>query len=229
MNFYKLLTAILIFAFCASLQAETATVTFLVGKAEYRDSGTSPWNVLSLNSTVSATGEIKTFSDTELELTWNEFDNVSEIGSSENVQVSKLLKDYEETTSWDDKALKRLNKLVRKKSSNRIKAVAGIRRTEVEATGNKDFYWMEEEEVDFDAAYQDFLDGNLEKAAEQFEKLLHQNPISENAEFARVYAGVTYAKLKKSKEAKEHFTIFLRDFPESTFKSYVEEGLQSIK
>lgn len=204
-------------------QGTKGKVSFLLGKATYQVEGTKKWNSIKLDDKVFQNWIVKTSSDAELEISW-ENGTTSEISSDETIALKSLLKDIKVETSWFDRMKSKLQILFAKSSNSKVKDVAGIRQSEVNISKKDSLYWEALPKTDFNEAYALYINNEWKKAATLFEEVIEQNPLNKNAEISRSCLIIIYSEQGDKIKATEHLSHFISDFPESDLKSLVEEA-----
>ncbi len=204
-------------------QTNVGKVSFLIGQAQFAIEGTNNWDALKMSSKIASNHVLKLIDDTEIEITWDNGET-TELGGPKTVKVAELLKGLKVQTGWLDRVKKKVGILLTENENSNVRGVAGVRRTEVNIEEKDSLYWQPMQESNFNDGYAAFKDNNFERAAEIFEKVVLQNPLSKQAEISRACLVTIYTELKDKNKADSHLEAFLKDFPDSDLLSIMKES-----
>lgn len=210
-------------------QNKVGKVSYLIGSAEYKNESVNKWDELKLNSNIFNNWEIKTLTESTLEITWDNGE-VTEIKPNKKIKIKDLMKNLKVESSWTDRMKNKLKLLVNSSDEDKkVQGVAGVRRTEVTVESKDSLYWATKTEANFKDAYGAFLNNELSKAAELFEEVINSNPLDKNSEMSRSFLIYIYAQLNKYDKAREHLVLFKRDFPNSEVTTLIIEAQNILK
>lgn len=210
-------------------QNKVGKVSYLIGSAEYKNESVNKWEELKLNSNIFNNWEIKTLTESTLEITW-ENGEVTEIKPNKKIKIKDLMKNLKVESSWSDRMKNKLKLLVNSSDEDKkVQGVAGVRRTEVTVENKDSLYWASKTEANFKDAYGAFLNNELSKSAELFEEVINSNPLDKNSEISRSFLIYIYTQLNKNDKAREHLVLFKRDFPNSELNTLIIEAQNIIK
>ncbi len=216
--------------FCSSIvilhgQTVVGKVSFFAGEIQVTAEGSNSWEKVKMNTKIASNHVIKLLDDAELEIVWNNGET-SELSGPKSVKVTDLLKTVKVQTGLLDRVKKKVGILLTDNESANVRGVAGVRRSEVNIEDKDTLYWQPLNEVNFNDGYAAFKDNNFEKATQIFEEVVKQNPLNRQAEISRACLVTIYTEQKNTEKAKEHYTAFIKDFPNSELLPALQETMK---
>ncbi len=203
-------------------QTAIGTVSFLLGESEYALDGSTDWKKLKIDDKIQSDWILKTASESELEITWDNGET-SSIGANTTIKVLELIKDLKVETEWLDRVKNKLSLLLSSTDDNKVQGVAGVRREAAKEVEQDSIYWMQLKEADFNEGYEAFRNNDFEKSIKIFEEVVKQSPLSKRAEIARACLITMYKEKGDEKLALKHLNSFMKDFPESDMTELLKE------
>ncbi len=206
-----ILTAIVLFLFADSV----GKIRFMVGEVQYKASPNLTYKKATLNMEVQTEGYIKTGLDSKAEILWTN-GNVSIINANTEVKISKLQAEASANPNYRNKLWDRMSTLRVQSSKSQANNVAGIRREEMEVLPESQLYWYIEPKYKLEDAFTYFDSKDYLQAAELFEKIIEQEPLSKDAELSHTCLIIIYDQLSDSINLKKHIKQLKEDFPDSS-------------
>ena len=206
-----ILTAIVLFLFADSV----GKIRFMVGEIQYKASPNLTYKKATLNMEVHSEGFIKTGPDSKAEIQWAN-GNVSIINANTEIRISKLQAEASSNPNYRNKLWDRMNTSRVQSNKNQANNVAGIRREEVEVFPESQLYWYSEPKYKLEEAFTYFDAKDYQQAAELFEKIIEQAPLSKDAELSHTCLIIIYDQFGDSIKLKQHIKQLKEDFPDSS-------------
>ncbi len=203
-------------------QTAIGAVSFLLGDSEYSTDGSANWKKLKMDDKIHSDWTIKTGTDSELEIIWDNGET-SSVGANSTIKVLDLIKDLKVETEWLDRVKNKLALLLSSTDDQKIQGVAGVRREEASVEKKDSIYWMELKEADFNEGYEAFRNNDFDKSIKIFEEVVKQSPLSKRAEISRACLITMYKEKGEEQLALKHLNAFMNDFPKSDMTNILKE------
>ncbi|MEN6444442.1 MAG: hypothetical protein ABFC98_00155 [Candidatus Cloacimonas sp.] len=190
-------------------------IRFMVGEVQYKASANLTYKKATLHSDVQPEGYIKTGPDSKAEIQWNN-GSVSIIDANTEININKLETAALSNPDYKNKMWNRISALRVQSNQRTASNVAGIRREEAEFLPESQLFWFSEPHYKIEDALTYFDNKDYAKAADLFEKIVEQAPLSKDAELSHTCLILIYDQLGDGIKLKKHIQQLKEDFPDSS-------------
>jgi tetratricopeptide (TPR) repeat protein len=208
---------------------EIGMVTFFQGDVKFYEDG--EWMPVQLGQILYEHFEIRTGTTAELEIEWDTGD-ISVLGSGEQHRLGLLKEQFMQSNVREAEGIfSRFLQMFEDNAATGRQAEGGIRRDMAELERKPrpgELYWYVDEQVDIDAAFALYEDGDYRQALRKLLLFTQQQPRSSEHPQALFMIAHCYIELNNIPKARVYLSRLMSIYPGSELGNYANEVLAQL-